>query len=46
MNIVTFELDPTNLPKISEEEAQQLDTSPIDYSDIPKIESGFWTKAS
>ncbi len=41
---VTFTLDPNNLPKLTPEEAAELDASPIDYSDIPKIPPGFWDR--
>ncbi len=42
--LITFELDPSNLPKLTVEEATQLDAAPIDHSDIPKVPAGFWNR--
>jgi uncharacterized protein (DUF4415 family) len=41
---VTFDLEPSNLPKLTAKEAAQLDAAPIDYTDVPKIPAGFWDR--
>lgn len=40
----TFNLDPSNLPQLTAEEAALLDAAPIDYRDIPEIPEGFWDR--
>ena len=49
-HIITFELDPDNLPELTPEQAARLDAmtdEDIDYSDIPDHgdDPEFWAKA-
>jgi uncharacterized protein (DUF4415 family) len=40
-----FQLDPKKLPKLSPAQARRLDSTPIDYSDIPELGDAFFAKA-
>jgi hypothetical protein len=39
-----YRLDPKNPRRLTDEEARQLDTTPIDYSDIPPLDQIDWSR--
>ena len=41
-----FRLDPKKLRQLTPAETRRLDTTPIDYSDIPPLGDEFFTKAT
>jgi uncharacterized protein (DUF4415 family) len=48
MGIVRYKLDPTNPPKMTDEEKARFDAirdEDIDYSDIPELDDAAWEKA-
>jgi uncharacterized protein (DUF4415 family) len=40
-----YKLDPKKPRKLTPAEARRRDNTPIDYSDIPELSGGFFTKA-
>ena len=43
--MIEYRLDPNNPPRLTAEEERRLERTPIDYSDIPKLDQQFFSTA-